>query len=253
MRAFFEGLILSISFFTKLPTPYMVKDITDKTYKYLTLTIPLIGLILATLMIGFYHVVINLTNDTSIILLAYGLTALLASVFYLFLYGFLHLEAVADVIDAYYGGHSGKDVRKILKDSHVGALGAIGTFCFILVKVAGLSYLLIEGKYLGIYAVLFLSRALVVASIYRFEFHHESKFIDALKTPLDKTSMIVFSIFVLLVMFGLGYPLLVLVGLLFTYLLQKWLLKYIGFLNGDGLGFIIEMNELLFIYLLIFI
>ena len=116
MRAFFEGLILSISFFTKLPTPYLVKNITDKTYKYLTLTIPLIGLILATLMIGFYHVVINLTNDTSIALLAYGLTALLASVFYLFLYGFLHLEAVADVIDAYYGGHSGKDVRKILKD-----------------------------------------------------------------------------------------------------------------------------------------
>jgi adenosylcobinamide-GDP ribazoletransferase len=247
MRAFFEGFILSISFFTKLPTPYMVKNITDKTYKYLTLTIPLNGLILATLTIGFYSFLVNFSSHP-----IYEVTALLASVFYLFLYGFLHLEAVADVIDAYYGSHSGKDVREILKDSHVGALGAIGTFCFILVKVAGLSYLLISEQYLGIFAVLFLSRALIVASIYRFEFHHESKFIEALKKPLDKASMVVFSLFVLFVMFGLGYPLFILAGLLFTYMLQKWLLKYIGFLNGDGLGFIIEMNELLFIYLLIF-
>ena len=244
MRSFFEGFMLSICFFTQIPALYHVKKVTKETYKYLALTIPLTGLILAFLAILFFHLLSTHVNETYV--------AILASVFYLFMYGFLHLEAVADIIDAYYGGHSGKDVHKILKDSHVGALGAIGTFSLILVKISALSYLLLEGNYLGIVAVLFISRLMVVGAIYRFDFHAESKFIHSMKEPLDKKSIAIFTVVSLLIVLSLNHLLLILPALFITLMIKKWLIKNIGFLNGDGLGFIIEINELILLNILIF-
>ena len=245
MRSFFEGFMLSVCFFTRIPALYRVKKVTDKTYKFLALFIPINGLILASITIVFYHLLSCYAHDVYV--------AVLASVFYLFMYGFLHLEAVADITDAYYAKHGGKDSYEILKDSHVGALGAIGTFSLIIVKVAALSYLLIEGNYLGIIAVLFLSRMMAVVAIYRFEFHKDSTFIHSMKKPLDNVSMAIFAILSLVILLGLNNLLLLLPALILTLLIQKWLTKYIGFLNGDGLGFIIEINELILLNLLIFI
>jgi len=244
MREFFDGFILSITFFTKLPISYQVKKITDQTYKYLALSIPLNGLILASLTILFYHLLSPFANDLYV--------ALLASVFYLFMYGFLHLEAVSDIIDAYYGSHGGKDVHKIIKDPHVGALGVISTFCLVIVKVAAFSYLLVKENYLGIFAVLFISRMVVVLVIYLSEFHKESKFIASLKEPLDQKSISIFLLlsFVVLVLFA--HVELFFISALVTFIAQKWLLKHIGFLNGDGLGFMIEVNEIVLLNFLIF-
>jgi len=245
MRNVFEGFMLSLCFFTQLPALYHVKNVTQKTYKYLTLFIPINGLILALLTILFYHLLESETNQVFV--------SILASVFYLFMYGFLHLEAVADIIDAYYGGHSGKDTHVILKDSNVGALGAIGTFSLVLVKVSALSSLLISENFLAIILVLFISRLMAVFSIYSFEFHKDSKFIYSLKEPLEKNSMIVYGVLVVAGLSVFGYPWLVLPALLTTWLLKIWLMKNIGFLNGDGLGFIIEINELLLLSLLVII
>jgi cobalamin synthase len=111
---------------------------------------------------------------------------------------------------------------------------------------------LIAGEYLGIVAVLFLSRMMAVVAIYRFEFHKDSTFIHSMKKSLDKISMAVFAILALVVLLGLNHLLLLLPALIITLLVQKWLAKYIGFLNGDGLGFIIEINELILLNLLIF-
>ena len=244
MRSFFEGFMLSVCFFTQIPALYHVKNLTHKTYKFLALTIPINGLILASITILFYHLLSMHANEIYV--------AIFASVFYLFMYGFLHLEAVADIIDAYYGKHGGKDAHEILKDSHVGALGAIGTFALVILKVSAMSYLLIEGKYIGIVAVLFVSRLMVVGAIYRFEFHSDSKFIHSLKEPLDHISMIILAIIALLILIGLHHPLLVLPALFITLILKMWLMRHIGFLNGDGLGFILEINELILFNILIF-
>ncbi len=245
MKSFFEGLMLSICFFTRIPAPYHVKTLSSQTYKFLALTIPINGLILASVTILFYHLLSFYASEIYV--------GVLASLFYLFMYGFLHLEAVADITDAYYGGHSGKDVHKILKDPNVGALGAIGTFSFMIAKIAALSYLLIEGYYLGIIAVLFISRLMAVLVIYGFDFHKESTFIQSMKKPLDKKSMIIFVILSLIILFGLNHLFIILPALIITFLLKIWLMKYIGFLNGDGLGFIIEINELILLNILIFI
>jgi adenosylcobinamide-GDP ribazoletransferase len=245
MREFFDGFILSISFFTKLPTPYHVKKTTDDVYKYFTLSIPLNGLILGLISILFYDLLSTHAEKVYV--------AVLTSVVYLFLYGFLHLEAVADIVDAYHGSHGGKNAHDILKDPHVGAIGAIATFSLVIVKVASFSYLLLQEDYLSILAVLYISRLMAVFAIYRFEFHKDSKFIQKLKEPVTDISILLLLIFSLLVLAILKQVLLLFVAFVITFLLYKWLIKNIGFLNGDGLGFMIEIDELLLLNLLIFI
>lgn len=244
MRSFFEGLMLSLCFFTQIPALYHVKRVTKKTYRYLALGIPLNGLVLGLLTILFFHLLSPHAPDIYV--------GVLSSVLYLFLYGFLHLEAVADIIDAYYGSHGGKDVHKILKDPHVGALGAIGTFCFVIVKVAALSYLLVSENYLGILAVLFLSRMMAVLVIFLSEFHKESKFIASLKESLDKKSISIFLLLSFIVVALFGHVELFFISALVTFIAHRWLLKQIGFLNGDGLGFMIEVVELTLLNVLVF-
>ncbi|MCH9814540.1 MAG: adenosylcobinamide-GDP ribazoletransferase [Epsilonproteobacteria bacterium] len=245
MRAVLEGVLLSISFFTQIPVPYHVKSMGEKTYKFLTLFLPFNGIILASLMVLFYHLLSPFANDIYV--------AVLASVFYLFMYGFLHLEAVADIIDAYYGSHSGKDPHVILKDAHVGSLGAIGTFALIVVKVAALSVLLVDQAYFVLFALFFLSRLMVVGVIYGYEFHKASKFIHNLKKPLDQTSIVALLFIALVLLAFLGELHLLFFALVVTYLVVRWLLKRIGFLNGDGLGFLIEINELILLNVVIFL
>lgn len=243
MKNFFEGFVLSLSFFTQFNLPYYVKNINNKTYKYLALTIPLNGVILGGVTTLLFMILSLYANDIYI--------AILVSVVYLFLYGFLHLEAVADITDAYYASHGGKDAYEILKDSHVGAIGAIATFSLIILKVSAMSHLLIEGDFLGILAVLYLSRFMIVGTIYKSIFHKESKFIYSMKNQLDKKSMTILALISLIIIILLDNILLIPIALMSTILLKNWLIKNIGFLNGDGLGFMIEINELLLLNILI--
>lgn len=245
MKNFFEGFVLSLGFFTILTFPYKVKNINSKTYKYLALTLPASGLILGAITVFLYH---SLTPFADAIYVG-----VLVSVIYLFLYGFLHLEAVADVIDAYFASHGGKNAREVIKDSHIGALGAVGTFSFMILKVSAICYLLVEGDYLGVVAVLFISRLMAIGAIYSFDFHSESKFIYLLKDAIDKKSLIILAVISLVLLAFLGNLSLLIFAIVLTYLIKRWLMRHIGFLNGDGLGFMIELNEIVLLNLLIFL
>jgi adenosylcobinamide-GDP ribazoletransferase len=74
------------------------------------------------------------------------------------LYGFLHTEAIMDVADALYAAHSGKDAYTIIKEPTVGAMGVLWAGCMVLMKVAGITYLLLHGEYALFLSILLISR-----------------------------------------------------------------------------------------------
>jgi len=222
MKQFFEGTLLSICFFTIFPIFYTVKEMSQERYRYLAIMIALSGLILGGFIITLFFLLSPYANALYV--------SVLVSVLYLFMYGFLHLEAVADIIDSFYAKHGGKDAYVVVKD---GAL-------------------LLEGNFLGIVAVLYLSRMMATGAIYNFSFHPESTFILSMKEALNNKSMLIFLLISLTILFFLNHLWLLPFAVLATLALRWWLKKYIGFLNGDGLGFIIEFNELLLLNVLIF-
>ena len=235
MRDFFNGLVLSLGYFTRIPIPYSVEKVTDKAYGFLALTLPFSGVVLSTITVALF-----------VWLQAYAesyFVALLVSVGYLFLYGFLHLEGFADIVDAWHGGHGGKDRYEIMKDPHIGAIGALWTFGLVLIKLASLATLLLSGAYAAVMSVLMLSRWGVVWVIWLGSFHEASRFIHQMRQVLGRRGMVVMTFVVAVVLLFTGYLWLIPVTSVLMFLLYRWLKRTFDFVNGDGLGFMIELTE----------
>jgi adenosylcobinamide-GDP ribazoletransferase len=219
MNDFIKGILYAISYFTVLPVKLKHFEANNNFYKGVVYGLPIGGAIL-----GIITVLLFIVLPFPPIY-----KAIFVSVVYLALCGFIHLEAVADTIDGYFGSLSGKDVHEIMKEPHIGAIGAIGTFCFVLLKVLAIGYLLYMGEYLFVVLVFIFSRASLFSAL-ELEYHIESKFIHALKESFQISKILKIGLLPL--------------NLLSKYILQK-LQKKLGFLNGDTLGFNIELIELI--------
>lgn len=240
IRSIIDGFLFCFSYFTIIPTFKKEYQINETTYKSMLFFLPFIGAVLAviTLYLAFF------LNDFVAPLYA----IFVSCVVYLALYGFLHLEAVADVIDAWMAKYSNKDVYEIMKEPQIGSIGAVGTFCFVLLKIAAMVYLLVDEKFLLFIAALMLSRFTVVFNLRIFEFHEGSVFAKTLKSasslPLIVGSLIIYSL-VLIYLIDLQNTLILLVGALVVSAIVLRILKNrFGFLNGDCIGFSIETTEL---------
>jgi len=221
MKDMINGLKYGISFFSILPIKVSKFEANKNFYKGVIYSLPLVGLLLSIITVGLF------------LLLPLPLLykAILLSIMYLFLYGFIHLEAVSDTFDGYFASLSKKDVHEIMKEPQVGAIGAIGTFCFVLLKILALSYLLYYQHFICIFFAFVLSRSSLFFAL-DLEYHKESHFINSLKDSFQTP------IYIKLLFFPFS---------LITKFILNSLKKHLGFLNGDTLGFTIELQEILFL------
>jgi adenosylcobinamide-GDP ribazoletransferase len=227
LNNFFNGILYGISYFTVLPVKLQKYEADNNFYKGVVFALPIAGLLLGSVSLLFF------------LLLPFPAlyNAVLISILYLFFYGFLHLEAAADTIDGYFASLSSKDVYRVMKEPQVGALGAIGTFCLILLKILALSYLFYSEAYSVILLSIMLSRTTLWFAL-EHDFHPQSRFIHSMK-----------SAFVLPVLCRLFLKLLLFPLFLLTRLILKRIKKQLGFINGDSLGFTIETVEILLLHL----
>jgi adenosylcobinamide-GDP ribazoletransferase len=225
MNNFIDGIKYGLSYFTIFPIKLEQFEADNSFYKGVLFSLPLVGFLISLVTVLLY-----ITVPFPEI---YG--SIFFSIFYLFLNGFIHLEAVCDTIDGYFASFSNKDVYKIIKEPHIGAIGAIGTFCFVLFKIIAVSYLLYNELYILVMLALVLSRATVFFSL-DFDFHKDSYFINSLKKSIyiNKVAKIVF------------FPIHISTKIILTRLK-----KQLGFLNGDTIGFNIELNEIILLNLFI--
>jgi len=218
MKYFLDGVKYGISYFSILPIKLDYFEANKSFYKGVLYSLPLVGLLLSLIVVSLY-ILAPLPQIYK---------AILCSVLYLFLYGFLHLEAVADTIDGYFASLSKKDVYEVMKEPYIGSIGAIGTFCFVLLKILALSYLLYLEEFLYIILTLILSRVTVFFAL-QLEFHEKSDFINSLKDSYSSNIILELILFPIVIST--------------KYILNK-LKKNLGFLNGDTLGFNIEFQEI---------
>lgn len=241
MKIILDGFFLALSFFTVLPSKKEI-NIVSSTYKYMLIFFPLIGAILAFLTILIYLVLQEYFHSLY--------AALVAAIIYLFLYGFLHLEAICDVVDAWFAKYSNKDVYEIMKEPHIGAIGAIFCFVFILLKVAIIAYILYEEHFALLFFALIFSRLNVIFALGNFTFHKNSFMALSLKEHAS-FKLLLFSFLYVLLMFFIdtGSLLLFVLSLIVFFLVLNILKKRFSFLNGDCIGFTLEVNELIILNL----
>jgi adenosylcobinamide-GDP ribazoletransferase len=166
------------------------------------------------------------------------------------LYGFLHTEAIMDVADALYASHAGKDAYIIIKEPTVGAMGVLWAGCMVLIKVAGIVYILIHGEYALFLSILIISRLRLLLLFFTQKF--KSSFISKMQEGFSQiyfTSSILLFTSIGLILSSWNFLLLLILGLLSSYLLANQLRQKLGFINGDVLGTTLESTEILLLLL----
>ena len=117
LKEILNAFYFALSYFSIIPVFVKDMQINDKTYKYTLVLLPLVGAILASIVIA-----LNLLLNQFFIPLY---ASFVVAIVYLALYGFIHTEAIIDVVDAWFASYSGKDAYKIMKESTIGAIGAL--------------------------------------------------------------------------------------------------------------------------------
>ena len=127
-----KSLILMLQFFTRLPLPFEIQaDAEDFNRGFIWFTA--VGLVIGGLLTLLY---IILSPWISPLLLAVILV--LAEVL---LTGGLHLDGLSDTFDGLYSNRDKERVLEIMKDSRIGANGALAMMSWLLLKIALLNEL----------------------------------------------------------------------------------------------------------------
>jgi len=226
-----------LGYFTLLPVQFKASDDLShpKVMGAMLFWLPLAGLVSAGGSVAVYLLLAKLE----------WLAAVMAAVVYPVLYGFLHTEAVADVADALYAAHSGKDAYSVIKDPTVGAMGVLWTVAVVALKTALIAYLLMHGAWALFVAIAVSSRMGLEMLFFTQKFR--STFIQTLQQGFDGRlfggSMVLF-LLVGLAVAGAQFFLVAAAAMVASYLIATCIGKALGFLNGDVLGTTLEATEI---------
>ncbi len=237
LKNLYLGLKFSFSYFSILPISFKKSD--DLSQKellaFMLFFLPFVGFILGVMVITLF----SLLDELS------WLGALISALSYMVLYGFLHTEAVIDVADAIYASHAKKDAYEVIKEPTVGAMGVLFATATLLLKVASIVFLFLEGFFMEFVAILMVSR---LSLLLLFEVHEfRSSFATLLKKSLSRTHLYLsFLLFTILgMMLIANFMPLLFIGLLLALIISYVIKSKIGFVNGDVLGATLEGVEVL--------
>jgi len=236
MHNYYLGFKLMLSYFTVVPVRFKAKDdlSSSSVLAAMLFWLPFAGLLLGGITLGLYFSLEKLG----------WFAALIAATAYPMLYGFLHTEAVMDVADALYAGHSGKDAYSIIKDPSVGAMGVLWTTGIFLLKTAGISYLLLH-QYYTLLPALFIASRMGLQMLLSTR-HFRSSFLTAMQQEFHTTLFLYASLFFTaagLLLTGISFLFLLALALSLSYAAATSLSERLGFMNGDVLGATLELTE----------
>ena len=248
-----------LMFYTRIPCP---KNI-DHNPEYLnkaTRYFPFIGWIVGSIsFLAFYGFSFFLSTETAVIL------AIIASVLTT---GAFHEDGFADVCDGFGGGWTKEKILIIMKDSAIGAYGAIGLVLLFLVKFKllseAISLLSIQNDYFLVYLLFISAHSISRLAAISIIFTHEYSRDDATSKskPIAKNhswkevfGAFLFGLIPMLVLSYFNYKILLAVIPVFLprYFLARYFQKWIDGYTGDCLGATQQVCELIYYLSILFV
>lgn len=141
MTQFIRHYLLSLQFFTRIPITGALADWVGYSPAMLRASaghFPGVGVLVGALVAGFTALLLSLLPASP---MAPLVAAALGTVLSVWLTGAFHEDGLADVADGLGGSHERARALDIMKDSRVGAFGAIAVVLALLCKVALLALL----------------------------------------------------------------------------------------------------------------
>jgi adenosylcobinamide-GDP ribazoletransferase len=242
--------LLALSFFSRLPSSKNIQYSPSKMRRA-SRYFPLVGWLLAFILIGVYSVTQSLIGSSPALCLMIILSLLMT--------GALHEDGLADTFDGFFGGDTKARKLAIMKDSRIGTFGTCALVVALLSKFILLSALAEQGwLVVSVLLAYPLSRAMAISLVQ--DMHYVSNHIPnsgSKSAPLAKPfctkvlSFVVITGAAACILLPLLTVIYLLVGsLILRYWLRFWMNKHINGYTGDCLGAAQQLQELL-IYLII--
>ncbi|XID94011.1 adenosylcobinamide-GDP ribazoletransferase [Paenibacillaceae bacterium WGS1546] len=235
MNAFWQAL----SFLTRFPVPKRAHTLDgwEKSPRYY----PLVGLFIG----AFVWLVVFVAEagfgpSASLVVAAAGVVG------WVYATGALHLDGWMDLADGLGSRRSREKTLEIMKDSRVGAMGAVAAIALLLLKVAAVSRLAETGGIALVVVIPAMARFTLLAAIRTFPYIQENGLGSGLRGGVTPTVLLVNAALLAAVAYGTAGA--IALPVLGATLLAGWLfglaiVRRLGGFTGDVYGALIEGSE----------
>lgn len=234
---------IALQFFTRIPIPGWV-GYEPAWLQHASRYYPLVGLVVAAVTGSVYFL--------SALILPSAIAVLLSTIAGIYLTGAFHEDGFADVCDGFGGGYTRQRVLEIMKDSRVGAYGAIGIGLLLLLKCATLANLQSQAVIAALFIAHPLSRLFSAVLIWRMEYARDEGKAKPLAQSMSTPEITIAAMTTLLPLAAIAlggwipWPA-ILTGIAAGALATAWLARYfqrlIGGFTGDCLGAVQQLSE----------
>lgn len=233
----FNALRMAFGFLTVLPVPQR-KEWSDLDFGWSAVFFPLTGALIGAIA-GFAY---GLFSD----FLAKPAAAFLSMILWILLSGGLHWDGLADCMDGFCCSALPEKRLEIMKDSRLGTFGALGIFCSLILKWLGILYFAHAGKEPLYFALAGASARWAMLFLINLPLVNPNGLAAMLRKHCPRL-ITLYALPVPLILalccrpFGVLYLIISLLSAGMIALLAK---QKIGGVNGDVLGFSIELTEI---------
>ena len=240
-----RGFILAWEFLTIIPLSRN-RDVRPEELARSMAYFPLVGLIL-----GIILVISNI--GLLKVLPASIVDAILIAELIILTRG-LHIDGFVDTIDGLAGGKTKEDILNIMRDHRVGALGVVGVIMLIMIKYLSLNSVPAASKNLILIAMPMISRWLQAPFTNLFPYARQDgmgkAFTEGVRGRQVGIATIVTALFLI---FIFKFNAILIMGLMaiVSYLIGLYFKKILGGITGDVIGAVSEVNEVMFILIII--
>lgn len=229
-------ILTAFQFLTLLPIT--LKDFRDEDFAESTIYFPLVGFAFGLMLVGLEFILSPL--------LPLNIVAFIEVAFLAFVTRGLHLDGFADTVDGLGCVKTPEERLEVMKDSHIGTLGAVAVIFLILMKFNAIATIDNDLKIFTLLIFPVMGRwSMVLAIVFSSRTSHSglgSKFQEHIKEKHLMLSSILPCLMTIYLFGFVGLALLIIIPII-VFITYRLLLKSFGKITGDHFGFINEMIE----------
>lgn len=237
------GFLVIVSFFTRIPIGTRV-EYDEDCFKAALGLYSLMGVV-----IGLFLSLVCYVGD---MLFPVYVKGLLLAISYMVITGGIHFDGAADSADGLFSGRTGERIFEIMSDSHIGSFGVLCLIFIVLSQFVLFSNLSAAECFL----VPVVGRTAAILGSYRKKYAKKNKGMGTVFIESINTKVLISNIMILIASNVVFKGRIVFIAASFaalsiSCLISKWVEKKIGGMTGDTCGFVTEISQIIFMFLLL--
>jgi len=231
-----KSFVLMIQFLTRIPISIELQ-VERKDFENGTVYFPVVGALIGLMLLGIYKVLFGIVSPF--------LLALIIVIAEVLITGGLHLDGLSDTFDGIYSNRDKERILEIMKDSRLGANGALALFFFMLLKLGLIMELDSSIAMTVIFLMPVFARMNIVLACRYSKYAREDGMGNFFIGKVSNVKLVLTGLFTLIMTLGnLNSMILLITSVLFAFYYMDHVRKIIDGMTGDTLGALCELSEI---------